>query len=68
MATLSIPVSTETSQRIKHAIQNGWGNSITDIGRTAINQYLDDLAVAQVLKAAEEPSLCGDLDDLASKL
>ncbi len=68
MATLSIPVDEETLRKIQALIAQGLAKNITDIGRTAINKYLDDLAVEQVLKAQKEPSLSGELDELATKL
>lgn len=68
MTTLSIPVDDEMARQIKALIAQGVAKNITDIGRTAIKKYLEDLALEQVLKAQQEPSLSGDLDDLADKL
>lgn len=68
MTTLSIPVDDDMARQIKALIAQGVAKNITDIGRTAIKKYLEDLAVQQVLQAQKEPSLNGDLDDLAKKL
>lgn len=68
MTTLSIPVDDDMARQIKALVMQGAAKNITDVGRTAIKKYLEDLAVQQVLKAQQEPSLSGDLDDLASKL
>lgn len=68
MTTLSILVDDDTARQIKALIAQGSAKNITDIGRQAIKKYLEDLALQQVLAAQKEPSLSGDLDDLASKL
>lgn len=68
MTTLSIPVDDDMARQIKALIAQGAAKNITDIGRTAIKKYLEDLAVQQVLHAQKEPSLNGDLDDLAKQL
>jgi len=68
MTTLSIPVDDDMARQIKALVAQGAAKNIADIGRTAIKKYLEDLAVQQVLQAQKEPSLNGDLDDLAIQL
>jgi hypothetical protein len=45
--------------------------SAVDLIRTdcfALKLYAEDMAVARILRAADEPSLDGDLDALASQI
>ncbi len=68
MTTYSIPVNDNINEKVQTAIHQGFASSIADFGRKAMEKYLEDLAVKMVLDASEEPSLSGDLDDLAKKL
>ena len=68
MVTLSVPLSDDTHNSMTNAIKQGFGRNYADIARSAILKYLEDLAVEAVLKAQKEPSLSGNLDELAKKL
>ena len=68
MTTLSIPVSDQIKSDLSKAIAAGYGSNYADIARNAIKKYLEALAVDMVLMAQQEPSLDGDLDELASQL
>ncbi|MBI5411823.1 ribbon-helix-helix protein, CopG family [Candidatus Peregrinibacteria bacterium] len=68
MSTLSIPVPSETLKAIESLVKQGAVSSKADAVRQALQKYLEDKAVEAVLRASKEPSLKGDLDQLAKKL
>ena len=69
MTTLSVPLTEDLPlSEIKKAVQQGFGANAADFARRAMKKYLEDLAVQEVLIAEKEPSLSGDLDELALKL
>lgn len=68
MSTVSVPIPEDKIKALKALIKQGVAPNMAEIIRQAITLYLEDQAVAAVLKAAKEPSLDGDLDNLASKL
>ncbi len=67
MTTLSIPLPPELAKSVE-AEAEASGLAKTDVVRAAIKYYLEDQAVQKVLRAMDEPSLTGDLDELASQL
>jgi len=68
MSTLSVPLSTDLRARIKYYVSQGDAPNEAALARKAIQKYLEEKAVEDVLNAQKEPSLCGNLDDLAQKL
>ncbi len=68
MTTLSVPLSSDLRARIKHYVSQGDAPNDAALARKAIQKYLEEKAVEDVLKAQKEPSLCGDLDELSEKL
>jgi Arc/MetJ-type ribon-helix-helix transcriptional regulator len=68
MTTVSVPLPDDLLQGIKQLVQLGNASNNADAIRKAIKKYLDDQAVEMVLAAQKEPSLSGDLDDLAAQL
>ncbi len=68
MTTLSIPVDEEMSTRIQSLIKQGYIGSVSEFGRMSMKKRLDEIAVEMVLAARDEPSLSGDLDELAEKI
>ncbi len=68
MSTVSIPLSDEMLQGIRRVIDQGEGENVSDVVRKAIRRYLEEEAVNLVLRASGEPSLEGDLENLAKKL
>jgi len=68
MSTLSIPLSDSMTKAIEDLIKRGIASNKADAVRQAIQMYLEDQAVQAVLKASQEPSLSGDLDELEKKL
>lgn len=67
MSTLSIPVDGETLKRIEMLIKEGNASNKADLVRKAIDRYIEEKAVEDILRAAKEPRLEGDLDELAKR-
>jgi Arc/MetJ-type ribon-helix-helix transcriptional regulator len=68
MSTLSVPLPDDMRSNIKMLVKQGVAPNEATVARKAIRHYLEDQAVEAVLKSQKEPSLSGDLDDLASQL
>lgn len=68
MATLSVPLSAKLMRTIDNLLKNGVGANKADIARKAIEFYAEEQAVQAVLRAEKEPTLYGDLDELARKI
>lgn len=68
MTTVSVPLPDDLLQGIKQLVQLGTASNNADAIRKAIKKYLEDQAVEMVLTAQKEPSLSGDLDELAAQL
>jgi hypothetical protein len=49
-------------------VQKGVASNESSFARQAIDRYLEELAVQAVLQAQKEPSLGGNLDQLAKTL
>lgn len=68
MSTLSVPLSRGMMEGIEALVKQGVVSNKAEAARIALQRYLEDQAVQAVLKASKEPSLDGDLDELAKKL
>ncbi len=68
MPTLSIPVDDSVREQIEQFIAQGEFPSISAFGNRAFKKFLDELVVQQILESQEEPTLYGDLDELAEKI
>lgn len=68
MSTVSVPLSEEMLKGLKALIRDGLAANMSDAIRQAVKLYLEEQAVNIVLKASKEPSLEGDLNELAKKL
>jgi len=68
MTTVSVPLPDEILHHIEELIALGIASNKADLIRRAVQKYLEDQAVEAILKARKEPSLSGDLDELASRL
>jgi predicted transcriptional regulator len=64
MTTLSVPLTPELSRYIEEATKST-GLTKSDIMRQALTLYAEEQAVRKILLARAEPSLEGDLDELA---
>lgn len=67
MTTISVPLSADDLKFLEDKVAET-GRTKADIMREALKLYADEMAVARILRAAEEPSLGGDLDVLASQI
>lgn len=68
MTTVSVPLPDEMLRAIDMLIRQGVASNKADAIRKAIQKYLEDQAVEAVLRAEKEPTLYGDLDELAKQL
>lgn len=48
-------------------IKEGNASNKADLVRKAIDRYIEEQAIEDILKAAKEPRLEGDLDELAKR-
>lgn len=67
MSTLSIPVSPHMLLAIEDLVRDGRASNKADLVRKAIENYLKEEAIRAILQAEKEPTLEGDLDELAKK-
>jgi Arc/MetJ-type ribon-helix-helix transcriptional regulator len=68
MPTLSIPVTQKMSEGINDLVEQGIASNKAELVRKAIDKYLEDQAVEEIMRALKEPRLEGDLDELAKKI
>ncbi|PIS32419.1 hypothetical protein COT40_00070 [Candidatus Peregrinibacteria bacterium CG08_land_8_20_14_0_20_41_10] len=68
MSTLSVPLADGQRALLKMYVKQGVAASEAELARHAIQTYLEEQAVAMVLRAQKEPSLKGNLDKLVKKL
>lgn len=68
MSTLSVPLTDDLLKAIENLVKSGIGSNKADVVRRAIKKYVEDQAVEAVLRAAKEPRLEGDLDELVKKI
>jgi len=67
MSTLSVPLSDGQLRQIQSLIDQGVAENKASLVRKAIDKYIEDQVIEAILKAKEEPSLEGDLDELAAR-
>ena len=67
MTTISVPITSKLEESINHLIASGYGSNKADVVRRAITKLAEDEAVETVLRAMKEPTLRGDLRELAKK-
>ncbi|KKU20077.1 MAG: hypothetical protein UX30_C0004G0025 [Candidatus Saccharibacteria bacterium GW2011_GWA2_46_10] len=68
MTTISVPLPDEFLRQIESLIARGIASNKADAVRKAVQKYLEDQAVEDVLRASREPRLKGNIDKLAAKL
>lgn len=68
MTTISVPLPAELLRQIEWLIAEGIASNKADAVRKAVKKYAEDQVVEHILRAREEPSLDGDLDELAAKV
>mgnify|MGYP001591398071 CR=1 FL=1 len=67
MTTLSVPISGDLEKFIDDMVKSGRGANKADVVRRAIREYQENEIVERILKAEREPTLYGDLRQLAKK-
>ncbi len=68
MSTISVPLPARLLAALEQLIENGRGRNKADVMRRALEKYIEDMAVQEVLLASREPRLDGNLDELAARL
>ena len=68
MSTVSVPLPDFMLQGIEDLVKKGIIPNKSEGIRQAVKLYLEEQSVKAVLQAQKEPSLQGDLDDLADKI
>ncbi|MDA1292710.1 MAG: ribbon-helix-helix domain-containing protein [bacterium] len=68
MTTVSVPLSAELLEALEMLVKQGIVPNKAEGLRQALKKYLEDKAVEAVLQARKEPSLEGDIDELAAKI
>jgi Arc/MetJ-type ribon-helix-helix transcriptional regulator len=68
MTTISVPLPADLLLALEHLVEQGVASNKADAIRKALRKYLEDRAVQDVLDAHNEPTLYGDLDELAKKI
>ncbi len=67
MATVSIILTEDLLKKIQELINLGVADNKSAVIRKAVDKYVEDQVVESILRAAKEPSLQGDLDELAER-
>ena len=68
MTTISVPLTAELMKLLEKLLEEGAGATKADIMRKALKKLAEDQAVQDVLDALKEPTLHGDLRELAKKI
>ena len=67
MTTISVPITSKLEESINNLIANGYGSNKAEVVRRAITKLAEDEAVETILRSTQEPTLRGDLKELAKK-
>ncbi len=67
MTTISVPIPAHMAEFIDNQIKIGDASNKADVVRRALISYAEKKAIDDVLEAMKEPSLRGDLRELAKK-
>ncbi len=68
MTTISVPLTADLLGQLESFIRQGKASNKAEVMRRALQMYLEEEAVQDVLRARKEPSLHGNLRDLAKKI
>ena len=68
MSTLSVPLPPNLEAFINNQVKSGYAANKADVVRRALIRLSEDEAVEAVLRASQEPTLKGDLRELAKKI
>lgn len=67
MSTVCVPLDENQIRHLKRLLEEGVATNKADLMRKAFDKFVENQAVESVLKAMKEPSLEGDLDELAER-
>ncbi len=68
MTTISVPLPADLLLALEALVQQGVAPNKAEAMRLALKKYVEDQAVEAVLRAEQEPSLTGDLEELMQKI
>ncbi len=68
MSTLSVPLPPNLEAFINNQVKNGYAANKADVVRRALTRFSEDEAVEAILRASQEPTLKGNLRELAKKI
>ncbi len=68
MTTISVPLSADLINILDELVRSGAASNKADAMRKALQKFSEDQAVERVLRAQQEPTLYGDLEELAKNL
>lgn len=72
MGLLTVPLTAQLTKKVGELVRQGKAANKADLARRALQHYIEDQAVLDVLRAEQEVRdgkvLRGDLDALAAKL
>lgn len=72
MGILTVPLNNNLSEKIEELIGRGYAANKADFARRALEYYIGEQAIIDVLSAEREARegkiLSGDIDELAAKL
>jgi len=67
MSMLSVPLTPKLEKTINDLVENGVAANKAELARKAIEYFAEQQAIEDVLRAEREPTLRGDLDELAKR-
>ncbi len=67
MTTISVPLSKELLERLEGLVKSGAGENKAAVMRRALEDFSREEAIREVLEAAKEPNLRGDIRELMKK-
>ena len=67
MSMLSVPLTPKLEETIDRLVKDGVAPNKAELARKAIEYFAEQQAIEDVLRAEKEPTLRGDLDELAKR-
>lgn len=68
MANLSVPLTKELEEFIENQVKLGKSENKASVVRRALRRLAEEEAIMTALRSEQEPTLHGDLDELAQKV
>jgi len=68
MATISVPLNSKQTETLEHLVRERVGANRADVMRRALEKLAEEEAVEAVLRAEREPTIRGELGELAKKI